>query len=58
MLSPSTSAADVGADVLGSEDEGLREAVGLVLDRVGQVDAELRAVAEQRAELRRRPGGW
>ena len=48
----------VGADVVGSEDEGLGETVRLVLDLVGQVDAELGAVAEQALELRRRPAVW
>ena len=36
--------------VIGTEHEGLRETVGLVLDGVGDVDAELAAVAEQAVE--------
>ena len=40
----------LGADVVGADDEGLREAVGARLHREGQVDAELRAVAEQPVE--------
>ena len=39
--------------VIGTEHESLREAVGLVLDRVGNVDAELAAVAQQAMEGRR-----
>ena len=38
------------ADVVGADDERLREAVGAGLHREGQVDAELRAVAEQAVE--------
>ena len=38
------------ADVVGADDEGLREPVGAGLDGERQVDAELRAVAEQPVE--------
>ena len=39
--------------VIGTEHESLREAVGLVLDRVGDVDAELATVTEKAVEGRR-----
>ena len=47
----------VVAHVIGAEHEGLREAVGLVLDSVGDVDAELAAIAEQAVERRSVVGG-
>ena len=50
MLSPRTSAERSRADVVGADDEGLREPVGAGLDGEGQVDPELRAVAEQPVE--------
>ena len=37
--------------MVGADDECLGEPVGLVLHRVGEVDAELRTVAEQPLKL-------
>ena len=52
MLSPSTNATESVADVVRADDERLRQAVGLVLDRVADVDAEHGAVAQQSVKCR------
>ena len=41
------------ANVVCAEHEGLRQAVGLVLDGVGDVHAQLAAITEQAVERRR-----
>ncbi len=51
MLSPSTRADPVGADVALADEEGLGEAVRCGLGRIGDLQAERRAVAEQPDEL-------
>ena len=48
----------VVADEVGAQDEGLRQAVGLLLDGVGQVDAELGAVTQEAVEGGGVVGGW
>ena len=47
----------IAADVIGADDERLGQTVGLVLDRVAQIDPERRPVAEQPAKSRCVVGG-
>ena len=47
----------IAADVVGADDEGLGQTLRMVLDRIADVDAERRAVAEHSSESRRIVGG-